>query len=377
MWTGRRWTAVSVVVVAAAVVIVARRMGPPGYHAPALTFDGSTDALKQTVVLPTLDTPLPSGKSAIWCSTFGVAWQRMIADVVRQPLRVEGSQQVADRLNGLKAPEDDLSPETSYAAAGRTSDGIVERIQSDMKARFPSVPTPRFRGASGPGALVSYGYLQAGIRFDRPYMENTEPLAFHSPDGGIVEITSFGLRKTDSDVSYRALRDQVEMLYVSGDRLERKPDEFALDLCRTSRDVQVVVACVPRKTTLAEAIAYVRKQHDAVGSPMSGPRLGPSDTLLVPDLCWRVDHHFRELEGHTLLNVGLPIVEASQTIAFHLDRSGAGVESESKLVAGSIPTEFVFDRPFLIYLKKRGAKDPFFAMWVDNAELLGTWKEVH
>jgi len=30
-----------------------------------------------------------------------------------------------------------------------------------------------------------------------------------------------------------------------------------------------------------------------------------------------------------------------------------------------------FDRPFLIYVKKRGAEySPFFVMWVDNAELM-------
>ncbi len=31
---------------------------------------------------------------------------------------------------------------------------------------------------------------------------------------------------------------------------------------------------------------------------------------------------------------------------------------------------FVCDHPFLIVVKKRGAKRPFFVMWVDNAELL-------
>jgi hypothetical protein len=30
----------------------------------------------------------------------------------------------------------------------------------------------------------------------------------------------------------------------------------------------------------------------------------------------------------------------------------------------------VFDRPFLVYMQKRGAEQPFFVMWVDNAELL-------
>jgi len=31
---------------------------------------------------------------------------------------------------------------------------------------------------------------------------------------------------------------------------------------------------------------------------------------------------------------------------------------------------FVFDKPFLIVMKKRGAERPFFVMWVANAELL-------
>jgi hypothetical protein len=30
----------------------------------------------------------------------------------------------------------------------------------------------------------------------------------------------------------------------------------------------------------------------------------------------------------------------------------------------------LFYRPFFLYMKKRGAKHPFFVMWVDNAELL-------
>ncbi len=34
---------------------------------------------------------------------------------------------------------------------------------------------------------------------------------------------------------------------------------------------------------------------------------------------------------------------------------------------------FEFNRPFLLYIKKRGADYPFFVMWMDNAELLQKW----
>jgi len=380
MRTARLLAVVLVVVVLAVLLNSARHRWRGAYQAPPRTFDGSSNALKRTVVVPTLDTPAPDGKSAIWCSTFGLAWRRMATDVFREPLRVSGADEVAGRLNRLTDPEADLPRNTYYAAAGRVADGIVERIRRGMKAQFPRAAPPDLGAASrlNPNSLVCYSYLEAGLRFDKPYMEYDEPLVFHNADGAAVPVTSFGLREKDVDASYRDLRSQVEVLYSSADRPGRQPSEFALDLCRTSRDVQVIVALVPRRATLAESVAYVEKQRRDVGSPVLGPRLGSDDTLRVPNLSWRLDHHFRELEGHGLMNGaavgGATIIDASQTIAFHLDRSGAGVESESRMLAiASIPVNYVFDRPFLIYLKKRGAEHPFFAMWVDNAELLSKW----
>jgi hypothetical protein len=69
-------------------------------------------------------------------------------------------------------------------------------------------------------------------------------------------------------------------------------------------------------------------------------------------------------------NPPMPIVEALQTIEFRLDRCGAALESESKLAILAAPRYFDFNRPFLVYMQKRGAEHPFFVMWVDNAELL-------
>jgi len=46
------------------------------------------------------------------------------------------------------------------------------------------------------------------------------------------------------------------------------------------------------------------------------------------------------------------------------------LESESLGGALAIPRCFLFNQPFLVYMKKRNADQPFFVMWVDNAELL-------
>ena len=69
---------------------------------------------------------------------------------------------------------------------------------------------------------------------------------------------------------------------------------------------------------------------------------------------------------------GLYLQIAQQTIQFGMDKSGAELASESVMIFKSAPMAFHFNRPFLIIMKKRDSAQPFFVMWVDNAELLET-----
>src|SRR5207249_7461129 len=88
------------------------------------TFDGDSKELQQTVIVPTLDTPIPAGKSAIWCSSIQIAWNRLKDDVVKGPVHLENAETVADRLNRAEQSADDLWADSQYAAAGFAKDGI-------------------------------------------------------------------------------------------------------------------------------------------------------------------------------------------------------------------------------------------------------------
>ncbi len=369
----RRW--IGVIVALIAVVVVVRwyiNKGRP-YTASAMSFDDSSDHLRQTVIVPTLDSPIPDGKSAIWCASFQLAWNRMRDDVTKGPIQLANAQPMADRLNRGDQTEDDIDPANLYAAAGLAKDGIIDRIRGEMAAKFPNAPSPHLDSPAG--GAVAYSYLQASAKFDIPYFDNDEPFGFTDSSGNKTVVRSFGIREKD-DYAFEQLRGQAKILYRSDDddRHGTQVSEFIIDPCQTSRPYQLVLARVNRKDSFAATLADVETKI-AKSPPKYHSTLNIIDTLLVPNMAWQISHHFTELEGRDqlLLNPGLRglyLDTAMQTIRFRLDRSGAELSSESKTYYKPTATYFDFNRPFLIMMKKRDGKHPFFVMWVDNAELL-------
>ena len=43
------------------------------FHGSGTAFDGSSEQLQKTIIVPTLDTPMPGGKNVIWCASFQLA----------------------------------------------------------------------------------------------------------------------------------------------------------------------------------------------------------------------------------------------------------------------------------------------------------------
>ena len=354
---------------------------PPELGNPAdRTFDGESSALERTVVVPTLDTPIPKGKNVIWCSSFQVAWNHLRDDVIGEPIRVANAEAVAERLNKATQSEADLAPGSYYAAAGYVRDGIVGRIQREMARRFPGGHRPDFSDVRQDTVIVAYAYLLGHVRFTIPFFDNPGHLSFWSMVAPVVDVHSFGLGEEHA-YAYRGLRRQVSVLYTPDEResLEGqviKPKEFVVDPCKDSSPNQIVLALLEPRTTLAETLACVEAR---VREGHGEHCLGPNDVLLIPNMAWRVEHRFRELEGSdkVILNrkaEGTYIQKAWQVVLFRLDRSGAELESEAKVLMTPAPSLYIFDRPFLVYMKKRGAQHPFFVMWVANAELLSKWK---
>jgi len=381
---GRRFLrVVALLIVPTAGIVIASHfpIGNYGYHLrdqaayvrKAPTFDGNSVTLPRTVVVPTLDSPCPPDRNVIWCSSFQLTWNEIRDNVIGAPLDVNGAEKVAERLNAAGQSIADLEPDFVYAVGGWIKEGIIDTIRQDMAARFPKHAPPDFNDHDS--GILAYSYLTAQVPFKHPFRQAEEALVFTDSQGTETEVRAFGLWKAHLR-PYQAMREQIDILFCRYSKEPSHPlgmDEYALDLCRHSAPYQVVVAVVEPNESLArmydtiQARAAEFRRRDYYEEDR---QFGKADILEVPEMFWEIDHRFEELIGKGVANVGMPIVEALQTIRFRLDRSGALLESESLSVIAAGPREFVFDRPFLVYLRKRGAEHPFFVMWVDNAELL-------
>ena len=351
--------------------------------------------LKQTSIIATLDSPFPKYHNVIWCSTFQMAWDVLKNYIIGEPVEVIAAEELAGSLNAAEFSDKDIEGESYFAAAGLLGEGIIEEIQDEMAQLFPSEPAPVFDGIDELSleTIIAYSYLNADIEFEYPFYISDNEFEFQSSDGTISEITSF-CTLSDADNS-DMVREQVDVLYYKQDE-QTGQSEFAVDLCTYTNPYQVVLACVPQQKTLGKTVDYaeqkiseftqdpdygqMRKLRPAtVGGRTGAPQ--PAETLAVPDMLYKLTHHFAELEGKAIgnqpwLDQGYYIRKALQMIDFSLSRTGVVLKSDATIIIPPLssvtePRRFDFNRPFLIYIKKREpAASPFFVMWVDNAELM-------
>ena len=339
------------------------------------TFDGPSDKLTKSEIVPSLESAIPDGKNTIWCASFQAGWWAL-RELTGEPISLEGSPAVVKLLNDSPDPRSHIPPQALFVAAGWNDQGITNQIRKDFENRFPNQKAPSFPGIL-PGSVVSYSLLEADVKFDLPYDQNERPLLFTEGGGTKVQINSFAILRSFGD----KLWEQPRVLFRKG---EGDDFEFAVDLCSTSLPSQIVVARIERGLTLGATLSRVESEiaHTVEAQKYNrfeAERLGKVeslDTLIVPDLRWAVSHRFAELAGKIFTSgklSGQRLDVAQQDIVFRLGKNGASLRSESRMVATGIPSRFVLDRPFLIYMKQRGAVTPYFVMWVENAELLSQW----
>jgi hypothetical protein len=241
-------------------------------------------------------------------------------------------------------------------AGYRTGDSndVRQKIRRELDRKFAGAASPELLSklnAVPPGTPVAYAYLFKHLPFEWAFDRFGDRLTFNGR-----KVESFGI--------WQFLTIQENEVKVASQVLvydHKSSDDFVLELKTRSKSDRLILAKIPPARTLGETIAAVQ---DRIRQGKSGAMKEDSD-LIIPVIDFDVLRDYVELRGS-----GANLALAEQQIRFKLDEKGAVLKSEAVMALGLTDWNLVFNKPFLVMIQRTDSQQPYFALWVDNAELL-------
>ncbi len=359
--------------------------------------------LPRTDLAATLDAAI-GDRNLIWCSTLVSAWKDL-EEFNGSPVQLDPPSQLAEALNRVDFRQDALPAGSAVHGAGLIGDGIIESLQGKL-GRLPgqhSTPLLDEMRQLPPDAVVAYGYLKTSLPF-AAHFDVLDPKAFTDSS---KKVKWFGLE----DYSPQMQREQGRQVRILWHRFpsdDTGKQQFAVELLTTAPDSRLILAAVKPRPTLRETVGHVLELARQPNTLRRNSRIGleldrelarlvttaegfeyhlqgasqyadlqDGEDLKVPFLHADVQGEFFEAPSHRFISEnaklsGKPFSRLCQSIKFHLDHTGASVESEATgiMFGDSYEREFVFNGPFLVLLCEKESLQPYFALWVANDELL-------
>jgi hypothetical protein len=334
--------------------------------------------LRRTVVTPHLEEQIVPGRNVLWCSSFQLAWNEGCRNASGD-IRLDAEPPMVQALNRKTASEADLAPGSYVAIFGRFDRDTVGNIRQELAQKFPGQASPelldmvaRKAGMNGaPGPRMVYAYLFRDLPFENQFERLKQPLLFAT-----TQVASFGVSLKTPE-RFEVAQQVLVLDYQSG-------DDFILVLRPKEEGERILLAKVVPAETMERTISSIRKRIAERREGEQSESLAGNEVLVVPILNFDVWREYGELEGKRITTPGqledMVIAWALQRIRFRLDQRGAVLLSESWFAesagapAAPKPRQFIFDKPFLILMERTGAAQPYFALWVDNAELLAPYQ---
>ena len=327
----------------------------------------SSQTLKNTVVTAIPAITIEKGKNIIYCSTLQMAWDELKDKVVKEDIRLEPGDAVADSLNKMGFWKHNLVEKEYVARAGFIKDGVVKSINDELKSKFSDQKKTFDPGQVDGNDVIAYSFLFKDLKFKEKFSPMELPISFGDQK---TKISAFGILYSTWDL--QDVAEQVSIHDYVNDY------NFIIKIQPESKEDEIVLA----KITPAKDFADTWKDVNGRIKKGKADKMVGKDWLAIPVMRFNIKHNYTNLERKISNKAftGYSIKGAEQDIMFGLDEKGAIIKSEAVLPAPADapppqPKSLLFDRPFLLCLKKKSAEYPYFMMWVDNAELMEKWKQ--
>lgn len=318
--------------------------------------------LKRSIVAGALQQQHQAGTNLVWCSTLQLCWNELMRDV-GGPVEIAGGPELARHLNEKLADVTQVDPAAVFTYVGNGPNSPKELL-AKLQKHFGGQASPKLIPENvGAAETIFYSYLFRNLAFETPFDPGTAGMQF-----GGKAVAKFGVWPWTEN--HGAIADQVLIHSYKSD------DDFVIELLTKEANDQLLLARVAPGNTLQNSIeAALARLNKA-----KRKKLEHGESFAAPALNFELGADFPELMGKFAKPAnGAGLVSIRQLIRFRLNERGAVVKSEASIKKEESKEEtrprlFHCDGPFLILMLKRDAKVPYFALWIENEELLARLK---
>lgn len=322
--------------------------------------------LPGTAITLVLDTPHVKDANLLYCATGQLGWNEFIRQM-KGPIDMVDAPAYLPALNRQEFDKTQIDAASTLVFSGQGPDALGQ-LRAALIEKFGAAASPKLipENLDERDGII-YTYLFKNLEFKTPLYPFPFARSFRT-----APVKWFGI-----GVETKGRLPMLGTLkihdYVSD-------DDFVVEIRTKNADDVLLIAELPPKKTFKETVDAVLARQSKATRAM----LDDGDSFMMPSMNFEITKQFPELMKKLIRNApmrGGELEDVTQLIRFKLDERGALLKSEARLRTrpgeaspdGEEPRptrHFICDRAFLVLMLQKGQTKPYFALWVENDELL-------
>jgi len=314
-------------------------------------------------ITPTYTSKLSTmDNNKVWVGTFNLVWNDFMDEVIKGKIEFEdGESELANELNKQSFKADQLSENSYFKTHGQAiGEDLKNKIKNGIKQKFNEkseiVDKIDWNDSNG---YVLYAMLKKEFEFLEPFSTAMGSIEFKNSEN---RVKCFGVDSSNKPEAEK----NVEILFYNSE------EDFAIKLKTKNGEEVILYKTTGEGKSFEENYKEIMQQQSSYSGNST---FEENDMLRIPFIKVHDEINYDELCGREIKNSNYYIKQAIQTIDFELNNVGGSVKSEAVINATTKafnvePRKMIFDSDFILYLKEESKEQPYFALKVDNADVL-------
>lgn len=313
-------------------------------------------------------TPIFTGKigdtdvNNIWGGNFQIAWNEFENNIVKRNIKFEGiTPNMINELNKKVFTSDMITKDKYYIKVEPTSPKLKDEIINEVRQKFNidvDLEINQISFDEQKNSYTIFSMLLDKFQFITPLDKLKNDRFNNSKE--MVEY--FGI----NNASNENLNSNIKVLFYNNEA------DFGIKMLTQNND-EVILYRTDSKDTFQDTYNQIIEKSNKFDGDKN---FLTNDILKIPYINVDTLINYDDLCGHVILGKNkIYIANALQNIKFSLNEKGGNIESNSSIKNESLlemseGREFDYSNKFVIFIKEKGKKLPYFALKVDNTDLL-------